>query len=65
MHTYISDYYAYGLSDYLNKIYDVVLEGDTSQRTIDNIWRDVFSEDIEFKNIKIEVDLLKSKKRKF
>ncbi len=64
MHTYISDYYAYGLFDYLNKIYDVVLEGDTSQEAIDNIWGDVFAEDIEFKNIKAEVDLLKSKKEK-
>lgn len=52
MHTYISDHYSYDLFDYLNKIYDVVLEGDTSQEAIDNIWDDFFAGDIEFKDIK-------------
>ena len=64
MHTYISNHYAYDLFDYLNKVYDVVLEEDTSEEAIDNIWNDIFSEDIDFRKIKREIDILERKKRK-
>ena len=62
MHTYISNHYAYDLFDYLNKIYDVVLEEDTSEEAIDNIWDDIFSEDIDFRKIEKENHYFKGEK---
>jgi len=62
MHTYISNHYAYDLFDYLNKIYDVVLEEDTSEEAIDNIWDDIFSEDIDFRKIEKEIEFLEKRK---
>lgn len=64
MHTYISNHYAYDLFDYLNKVYDVALEEDTSEEAIDNIWNDIFSEDIDFRKIKREIELLERRKKK-
>ncbi len=51
MHGYISNNYAYNLFSYLNKIYSIVLEEDISESTIEDVWDDIFSEDMEFKNI--------------
>ena len=62
MHGYISNHYAYDLFDYLNKVYSIILEEDTSEQAIDSVWNDIFSEDIEFRNIKREINLLKYKR---
>lgn len=63
MHGYISNHYAYDLFNYLNKIYSIVLEEDTSEDAINNIWDDIFIEDVEFINIKKERILLENKKK--
>ncbi len=65
MHGYISNHYAYDLFNYLNKIYSIVLEEDTSEDAINNIWDDIFIEDVEFINIKKERILLENKKRDY
>lgn len=62
MHGYISNNYAYDLFSYLNKIYSIVLEEDTSETTIEDVWGDIFSEDVEFKNIQKNIEDLQDKR---
>lgn len=63
MHGYISNYYSNDLFNYLNKIYAIVLEEDTSRAAIDEIWNDVFGEYLEFKNLEEEKENLKNTKK--
>ncbi len=64
MHGYISNNYAYDLFTYLNKVYSVVLEEDTRDDTIETVWDDIFSEDIELKNIQNDIKNLQNEKEK-
>ena len=50
MHGYISNYYAYNLFNYLNRIYSIVLEGDT-RRSYRRYMDDIFNKDMELTKI--------------
>lgn len=63
MHGYISNYYAYNLFNYLNRIYSIVLEGDTSEEAIDDIWDDIFNKDMELTKILDTIKNLEEKKK--
>src|SRR5690606_26962947 len=62
-HGYISNYYAYNLFNYLNRIYSIVLEGDTSEEAIDDIWDDIFNKDMELTKILDTIKNLEEKKK--
>lgn len=63
MHGYISDHYAFNLFDSLNRIYSTVLEEDTSEEAIEDIWDNVFNKDLELRNIQETIEVLKVKKK--